>query len=129
MMTKQLIGICAVALLVALAAACGCTGTSEESQPASQSQEDMATPQVNGTAPEQGERPQMDFASAAATLGVTEEELRTVLGEPGQGQNSFAGAAAELNVSEEALLAALGVADGGMPGGVENGVPPSLDRR
>jgi hypothetical protein len=95
-------------MLVALAAACGCTGTSEESQAAGQSQEDMATPQVNGTAPEQGERPQMDFASAAATLGVTEEGLRTALGEPGQGQNSFADAAAELNVSEEALLAAPG---------------------
>jgi len=113
-------------MLVALAAACGCTGTSEESQAAGQSQEDMATPQVNGTAPEQGERPQMDFASAAATLGVTEEGLRTALGEPGQGRNSFADAAAELNVSEEALLAVHGVADGGMPGGVENGVPPRV---
>ncbi|MCK9277584.1 MAG: hypothetical protein M0P22_05810 [Methanoculleus sp.] len=141
MVRKQLIGICAVAMLVVLAAACGCTGTSDDSQSAAQPQEGMGTPQVNGTAPEQREQPpmngtapegreqpQMGFASAAAALGVTEEELRTALGEPGQEQNTFADAAAELGVSEEALIEALGVpegmTEGGTPGGREGGAPP-----
>jgi hypothetical protein len=85
---------------------------------------------LNGTAPEGREQPQMDFASAAAALGVTEEELRAALGETGQEQNTFAAAAAELGVTEEALIEALGVpegmTEGGMPGvpGGEGGAPP-----
>ncbi|MCT8336724.1 hypothetical protein FKB36_04250 [Methanoculleus sp. Afa-1] len=70
----------------------------------------------------------MDFASAAVALGVTEEELRAALGEPGQGRNIFADAAATLGVSEKELIEALGVlegmGEGGMPGGMENGTPP-----
>ncbi len=106
----------------------------DESQPAGLQPEGTGAPQMNesyqpnGTFPQQREQPQMDLVSAAATLGVTEEELRAALGEPGQGQNTFAVAAAELGVSEEALIEALGVpegmAEGGMPGGREDGAPP-----
>lgn len=86
MVTQQLTGICAVAVLVALAAACRCTSAGGEPQ------EGMGVPQMNGTvpgergqppangtAPEGHQQPQMDFASAAAALGVTEEELRAAL--------------------------------------------------
>lgn len=125
MVAKRLIGICAVAMLVAIAATCGCTGTTVESQPAGEPQEDTGAPRANGTAPE---LPPMDYAPAAATLGVTEEELRAALGEPGQGQKTFAGAAATLGVTEKELMEALGVpegmGEGGMPRGMENGTPP-----
>ncbi|MDD2472406.1 MAG: hypothetical protein PHR49_00245 [Methanoculleus sp.] len=76
--------------------------------------------QPNGTFPEQRGQPQMNLTSAAAALGVTEEELQTALGEPGEGQTTFAVAAAKLGVSEEELIEALGIpeerADGGIPG-------------
>ncbi|NLE26705.1 MAG: hypothetical protein GX625_15460 [Clostridiaceae bacterium] len=137
MSIKQSLGILAVAMLVALALAGGCTGTSDnDAQTQGTQTEGTGAPQVNEsfqppgnrTGPEQGGRPQMDLASAAAALGVTEEELRAALGEQGQGQNNFAAAAATLGVTEEELMEALGVpegmGEGGMPGGMENGTPP-----
>lgn len=99
---KQLIGICAVALLAVLAAACGCTSTGNES-------EGTGTRQI-WKGDEQHEPRQADLASAAVTLGITEEEFRAAL--DGQGQD-FPAAAAELGVSEEALIEALGVSKGG----------------
>ena len=128
MVAKKLTGICAVAMLVVIAAACGCTSTTVESQPAGEPQEDMGAPRANGAASEEREQPQMDYTSAAATLSVTEEELQAALGEPGQGQKTFVDAAATLGVTEKELMEALrvpeGMGEGGMPGGMENGTPP-----
>lgn len=59
-------------------------------------------------------RPQIDFASAAAQLGVTEDALRTALGPP---PPDFDAAAAELGVTVEELIAALGLPAGGPPQG------------
>ena len=53
MVEKKLTGICAVAMLVVIAAACGCTSTTVESQPAGEPQEDMGAPRVNGAASEE----------------------------------------------------------------------------
>ena len=116
MATKKLISISAVAMLVVSAAVCGCTGTIVESQPAGEPQEIMGAP---GTALEERGQPQMDYSSAAATLGVTEEELQAALGEPGQAQKTFVDAAATLGVTEKELMEALGVLEG-----MENGTPP-----
>jgi hypothetical protein len=60
---------------------------------------------------EQG-RPQIDFVSAAAQLGVTEDALRAALGAP---PPDFDAAAAELGVTVEELIAALGIPAGGPP--------------
>jgi|APSaa5957512622_1039677.scaffolds.fasta_scaffold02176_4 hypothetical protein len=65
-------------------------------------------------------RPQIDFVSAAAQLGVTEEALRAALGAP---PPDFAAAAAQLDVAEEALIDALGIPAGGPPNG--GGQPPT----
>lgn len=68
-------------------------------------------PQPNGAQPGQDgqQRPQIDLASAAATLGVSEDALRAALGDPSQGRPDLAAAAAQLGVSEEQLIAALGL--------------------
>ncbi|MDC7238791.1 MAG: hypothetical protein PQJ50_00390 [Spirochaetales bacterium] len=63
-----------------------------------------------------------DLSSAAETLGITEEELISALGEPGQGPPDFSKAAETLGISEEELKEALGMDDdrmqgNGMPGG------------
>ena len=55
-----------------------------------------------------------DLAAVAETLGVTEEALKTALGDPQQGPPDLAAAAAQLGVAEEALTDALGVS--GRPG-------------
>ncbi len=69
-------------------------------------------------------RPQIDFASAAAQLGVTEDALRAALGAP---PPDFTAAAAQLGVTKEALIAALGLPAGGPPSGGGQGqqAPPS----
>jgi hypothetical protein len=64
------------------------------------------------------QRPQIDFAAAAATLNVSEAELREALGVPenaptdAQGRPprpDIQGAAAELGVTEQQLVEALGL--------------------
>ncbi|MBT3190644.1 MAG: hypothetical protein HN736_13205 [Anaerolineae bacterium] len=77
----------------------------------------------DGQRPQQGQddgqqRPQIDLATAASTLGVTEDALKTALGEPGQGKPDLAIVATELGVTEEALIDALGIPAGG-PGNVQ----------
>ena len=47
-------------------------------------------PQQEQADGQQGQRPQMDLATVASTLGVTEEALQSALGEPGQGKSDFA---------------------------------------
>lgn len=63
------------------------------------------------------ERPEIDLASAAAVLGVSESELKTALGSP---PPDLAVTAATLGVTEEALIAALGLS---LPNG--GGEPPT----
>ena len=63
--------------------------------------------QQNGEGPQQGERPLLDLASAAAQLGVSEQAMRDALGDPGQGPPDMAAAAAILGVSEADLIAAV----------------------
>ena len=59
-----------------------------------------------------GEPAAPDTAGAAATLGITEDELIAALGDAGQGAPDFAAAAATLGVTEDELSAALGVEAG-----------------
>jgi len=77
-----------------------------------------------GQAQNGGQRPQIDLASAASQLGVTEEALRAALGNPSQGPPDFTAAAAQLGVTEQALIAALGLpADGPLQGGGQQPQP------
>jgi hypothetical protein len=76
----------------------------------------------NGGAPgEKAPAPVIDYAAAAAKLGVTEAQLRETLGDTTQGPSDFAAAAKILGVSEEALQEALGLPAGSPP----LGNPPS----
>lgn len=61
-------------------------------------------------------RPEIDLASAAAKLGVTEKALRSALGPP---PPDLAAAAAQLGVSEQELIDALDIPAGGPPNGRE----------
>ncbi len=56
-----------------------------------------------------------DLAAAAGQLGVSEDALRSALGDPSQGPPNFAAAAQHLGITESDLMAALGIAEGGMP--------------
>lgn len=57
-----------------------------------------------------GQRPRLDIRGAAATLGITEEQLVNALGMPPRPPRpDFAAAAQKLGVSEADLKAALGV--------------------
>jgi hypothetical protein len=58
------------------------------------------------------ERPKIDLKSAAAKLSVTEEALRSALGDP---PPDLAAAATLLGITEQALIDVLGVPTGGPP--------------
>ncbi len=101
------------------------TTTSNVSGNPSSTTEGAGTQPPSGQ-PAQGEnqpndqgRPQIDFASAAAELGVTEDALRAALGAP---PPDFDAAAAQLGVSFDELIAALGIPQGGQ-GAPPNGAP------
>ncbi len=68
--------------------------------------------------------PSMDWATAAAELGVTEENLRQSLENSGQGMFDLAQASATLGVTEDELREALGFSEGG-PDRPGNGLRPS----
>ncbi len=74
-------------------------------------------PQGNG-----GPGQMLDYSAAAATLGISEDDLTAALGDANQGPPDFAAAAATLGVTEADLMDALGIAEGGMPPG---GQPPT----
>jgi hypothetical protein len=72
----------------------------------------------NGGAPgEKPPAPVIDYAAAAAKLGVTEAQLHETLGDTTRGPSDFAAAAKILGVSEETLQEALGLPAGGPPPG------------
>lgn len=91
-------------------------GQGQGSQPPS----GQPTDGQNQAAGQGQDRPQVDFAAAAAQLGVTEDALRAALGAP---PPDFDSAAAELGVSVQDLITALGVPRGGPSGG--QGAPPN----
>jgi hypothetical protein len=64
---------------------------------------------------QQNQPPGLDLASAAAQLGITEEQLRSALGDPEQGPPDLREAAASLGISVDALESALGIPEGGPP--------------
>lgn len=96
----------------------------------------MTAPDGTGGGP--GGQGGMDLASAAATLGVTEDELTAALGMDEEGgQMDLESAASQLGVTVEELREALGMGDmpeggdmtppegGEMPeGGMPDGTPP-----
>ena len=63
-----------------------------------------------------------DLAAAATKLGITEDALKSALGDPSQGQPDFAAVAKTLGITEADLMAALGVSAGGQP---PAGQPPA----
>jgi hypothetical protein len=93
-------------------------------------------PSDNGTMPQPpqgftpGERPatpEIDWAVAAAKLGVTEEQLKEAVGDLQSAPPDLAAAANKLGVTEDALRETLGFSAGGAqrPGGPpQNGAPP-----
>ena len=90
--------------------------TMEQPAPSSEKVEKHAPPE--GVAPdERPPAPMMDLATAAAKLGVTEQQLREALGDPSQGPPDLAAAAEQLGVSVEALQEVLGFPEGGPPPG------------
>lgn len=86
-----------------------------------------APPQGEGEGQQPGGQPggmgEPDFAAAAETLGITEEELIEIFETYApQGQPpDFTGMAEALGITEEALMEALGMQGGGQPGGQPGG--------
>ncbi len=83
-----------------------------------------APPADNGTMPAPPEgftpgarpaAPEIDWAAAAASLGVTEEQLKAAVGDFEGGMFDMETAAATLGVTIEALQEALGLPSGGAP--------------
>ena len=68
--------------------------------------------------------PSMDWATAAAKLGITEEKLRQALDNNGQGIVDLAQAAAAIGVTVDELREVLGFPEGG-PGGPGKGPMPN----
>jgi hypothetical protein len=77
----------------------------------------MPAPPNGGVPGEKPAAPAIDYAAAAAKLGVTETQLREALGESNQGPPDMAAVAKALGVSEEALQEALGLPAGSHPPG------------
>ncbi|MFB8790344.1 MAG: hypothetical protein U7123_16200 [Potamolinea sp.] len=75
------------------------------------------SPQPNQTQGQQKPRPRIDFAAAAAKLGISEAQLKQALGvpetPPANGERpprpDFKAAAAKLGVTEQQLMDALGI--------------------
>jgi len=100
------------AFFVSLVLAAGCVGT-DNAVTVSTTSPSAPPSGWNGQVPDQGMRDNatriaMNLSSAAAKLGVTEEQLREALGSPGQGQRNMTAVAKQLGVSEQELIAALG---------------------
>ncbi|MBT3315235.1 MAG: GGDEF domain-containing protein [Anaerolineae bacterium] len=79
---------------------------------------DVSAGQTSQTIP-----PQLDLVSAANQLGITEEELISALGSPGQGPPNFAAVATKLDIPQQELMDALGAPTGAPANGAQ-AVPP-----
>ena len=89
-----------------------------------------ATPTPTTTAPQNNRQfgQAMDWAGAAAKLGVTEQQLRDALNITGGGIPDIAAAATKLGVTEQALRDAMGFTGSGFPGGgFQGGAGPAID--
>lgn len=138
MKNRSLFFLIAISLAVMCIFACGCTdqdGSSDNGADSNAGQGgdtgtgDMPAGDGNMTAPDgtgggPGGQGGMDLASAATTLGVTEDELSAALGMDEEGgQMDLDAAASELGVTVEELQDALGTGD--MPEGeMEGGERP-----
>jgi hypothetical protein len=87
-------------------------GEALTNQSAEQSPSDLGQ---GGQGGQRGGPPRIDFTSAAAELGVTEQALREALGDPSQGRPDFAATAQQLGITESELVAALGIPEGILP--------------
>jgi hypothetical protein len=87
------------------------------------------TPPAGGAFTDNRTAPSLDFTSAAAKLGISEEQLREAFNNSGQGMPDLTKAAETLGITEEALREALGFPEGGqgVPGGGPGpgGTPPT----
>lgn len=81
-------------------------------------------PQGSGR-PNPSGMPQMDYATAATKLGVTEAALKAAMEGTDGKRVTLAEAAKTLGVTEEALRTALGIPEGGQRVGQPNGQPPT----
>ncbi len=132
---KSLFVVMLIGMTVLVMAGCG---KANESMPAKEqpAPAEQAAPTPEGTRPAPPEgglssnisgnrlpTPAMDLATAAAKLGVTEQQLREALGDTKQGPLDLAKAAEKLGISEKALREALGFPEEG--GSTPGGTPPS----
>jgi hypothetical protein len=68
----------------------------------------------------------IDWAAAAAALGVTEDTLKEAVGDLSAGRPDFAAIAVKLGITEQQLMEALGFKGGNMTPGGESRQVPSL---
>jgi hypothetical protein len=134
---KVTLGTIAI-LAAAVLSMVGCGETTDSADAQSTTTTAVISPEItggptdfqppDGSAP-QGERPQMpeiDYAAAAAKLGVTEQQLQDALVTDSQRPPDFSAAASTLGITEEALRDALGFQAGNrMPGSPPGGTPPA----
>ena len=127
---KSFLVILLVGVIVVAMVGCGkgqeSGSTMEQTTPSPNSSNNGTTPlPPQGTRPvppggslsDNTSRPVLDFAAAAAKLGVTEQQLREALGSQLQGPTDLAKAADKLGVSEKSLREALGFPEGIPPAG------------
>ena len=116
MKNKKYILLSTLALLALLVSACaGAASPSQttDSQSAATVTTDSTSVQQNQPAnvPAQNGSPnnacQPDLTTAAATLGISADELQSALGDPAQGQPDLSAAAAQLGVTADALQQAM----------------------
>ncbi len=96
----------------------GCGKAEEPANQQSATTSEAPAPTMQGNRPS---APAIDWVAAAAKLGVTEQQLRDALANPGQGPPDFAAAAEKLGVSEQELREVLNFPQGAPP---SSGSPP-----
>ncbi|MBN2299948.1 MAG: hypothetical protein JXC31_02045 [Acholeplasmataceae bacterium] len=111
MSKKIIISVIAVVLIFSMT---GCykvnepVSTEVESVTVEENEVEEATEVVEE---ESAEAPSLDFATAAAELGVSEQELMEAFGDPNDGPPDLASIAETLNTTEETLMDLLGLED------------------
>jgi hypothetical protein len=119
-----LIGVVALSIVFLMA---GCSKPATTAIPTTV----VTTSTIPTTTPPQNNRQfgqTIDWATTAAKLGVTEQQLRDALNISGGGFPDIAAAATKLGVTEQALRDAMGFTESGFPsGGVQGGARPAID--
>jgi hypothetical protein len=121
----------ALAVVALVMTACRTTSTARETTTASAATITTAstapvkpTPPAEGTFTDNRTPPSIDWSSAAAKLGISEQQLRQASGDSGQGMPDLAQTAATLGISEETLREAFGFPEGAPGGNPGNGSAP-----